>query len=189
MELIEIILISMISLVLLLLLLPMTIKMIQILFKKTKYRKMGQSTKIRLIRQLQEAAEILSASKTGAIITILNKEDISELRTDGIKIDANISTSLIVAIFNKKSPLHDGAIIIDNRKISYAGTYYKITSSSVDNKYGARHRAALGISEECDALTIIVSEETGSVSFAKRGQLIKIKLEEFQEKLIENLKD
>ena len=186
---IELILISMLSFVLLLLLLPLIIKMFQILFKKTKYRQMGQSTQIRLIRQLQEAIEILSKSKTGAIITILNKEDISELRTDGIKIDANISTSLIVAIFNKTSPLHDGAIIIDNSKISFAGTYYKITSSSVDNKYGARHRAALGISEECDALTIIVSEENGGVSFAKRGELMKIKIAEFQEKLIENLKD
>lgn len=148
---------------------------------------MGQSTQIRLIRQLQEAVEVLSEDKTGAIITILNKEDISELRTDGIKVDANISTSIILSIFNKKSPLHDGAIIIDNNKISYAGTYYKITSSSVSNKYGARHRAALGISEECDALTIIVSEETGDVSFAKNGQLMKIKLAEFQEKLIQNL--
>ena len=189
MLLVEIILISMLSVVLLLLLLPLIFKMFQILFKKTKYRQMGQSTQIRLIRQLQEAAEILSKSKTGAIITILNKEDISEMRTDGIKIDANISTSLIVAIFNKNSPLHDGAIIIDNSKISYAGTYYKITSSSVDNKYGARHRAALGISEECDALIIIVSEETGAVSFAKNGKLMKIKLAEFQEKLIENLKE
>ena len=182
------IIIPMTGFVIFLLLLPWIVKIIQILFKKTKYRKMGQSTQIRLIRQLQEAVEILSASKTGAIITILNKEDISELHTDGIKIDANISTSLIVSIFNKKSPLHDGAIIIDNSKISYAGTYFKITSSSVDNKYGARHRAALGISEECDALTIIVSEETGIVSFSKAGELIKVKLAEFQEKLIENLK-
>lgn len=167
---------------------PLLIKMIQAAFKKTKYRQMGQSSQIRLIRQLHDAVEELSREKTGAIVTILNKQEIDHLRTDGIKIDANISSSLIVSIFNKNSPIHDGAIIIDNNKISYAGTYYKITSRSVDNKYGARHRAALGISEQSDSLTIIVSEETGGVSFAINGELHRIKLQDFQEKLIEYLK-
>ena len=185
MTLFEIILISISGLTFLLVAIPLSIKLIAALFKKTKFKKMGSSSQIRLIRQLHDAVTELSATKTGAIITIVNKEDIESLRTDGIKIDANISSSLIISIFNKKSPLHDGALIIDGNKITYAATYYKITSKSVDNKYGARHRAALGISEQSDSLTIVVSEETGGVAFVKAGALHKVKLTDFQEKIVE----
>lgn len=181
-------LIALSATIILLLVFPMIIKIIQKLFKKNKYAKMGQSTQMRLVRQLNDAVIDLAATKTGAIITIISKQDIDNLRTDGIKIDANISSSLIIAIFNKNSPIHDGALIIDNNKISFAGTYYNITSKSVDNKYGARHRAALGIAEQSDSLTIVVSEETGRISFAKEGALHKIKIADFQAKLIEYLK-
>ncbi len=184
----EITLISLMSISVILLASPMLFKIVMIFFKRTRYTRMGQSTQIRLIRQLNDAVDELAASKTGAIITVINKQEIDNLRTDGIKIDANISSSLIIAIFNKNSPIHDGALIIDNNKISFAGTYYKITSRSVANKYGARHRAALGISEQSDSLTIVVSEETGSVSFVKEGTINRIRLSDFQEKLIEYLK-
>ncbi|NQZ65874.1 MAG: DNA integrity scanning protein DisA nucleotide-binding domain protein [Mycoplasmatales bacterium] len=188
MELADIVLISLVSVAIVLLLAPMIFKGVMILFKKTRYTKMGQSTQIRLIRQLDDAINELASTKTGAIITIINRQEIDHLRTDGIKVDANISSSLIIAIFNKNSPIHDGALIIDNNKISFAGTYYKITSRSVANKYGARHRAALGISEQSDSLTIVVSEETGKVSFVKEGTINIIRLSDFQEKLIEYLK-
>ena len=184
----EIILIIIGILTLVLISLPLFWKALLFIFRKTKYRQMGQSSQIRLIRQLYDAVDKLSETKTGAIITILNKQDIETLRTDGVMIDANISSSLIIALFNKKSPLHDGAIIINNKKITYAGTYYRITSKSVDNRYGARHRAALGISEQSDALTIVVSEETGSITFALDGKLTKIKLNDFQDKLVDYLK-
>ncbi|MBR2999121.1 MAG: DNA integrity scanning protein DisA nucleotide-binding domain protein, partial [Mycoplasmataceae bacterium] len=96
---------------------------------------------------------------------------------------------LIISIFNKNSPLHDGAIIIRSGKIVYASTYYKISKKSIDNKYGSRHRAGLGISEVSDATTIVVSEETGDVSITKNSMIIPIKMSEFQEKLIFFLKD
>ncbi|RMA79003.1 uncharacterized protein (TIGR00159 family) [Metamycoplasma subdolum] len=150
---------------------------------KTKREALGQSTKIRLIHQLREALEYLSRNRTGAIITIENHDNLDLLRTDGIIIDANISSSLIIAIFNKKSPLHDGAIIIRGNKIYYASTYYKITKKSIDNKYGARHRAGMGISEICDATTLIVSEETGGISLAQQGTLRQILPEQLQEVL------
>ena len=163
------------------------------LFKKIildkKRNKVGTSSKIRLINQVREAVEFLSKTKTGAIITIENIDIIDNFRTDGIVLDANISSSLIISLFNKYSPLHDGAIIIRENKILYAATYYKITKKSIDNKYGARHRAALGISEICDATTIIVSEETGAVTIAKNSILTKIDMNEFQEKLIFFLRD
>lgn len=166
---------------------PWIFKFFREMFKNTRYSAMGESSKIRLVRQLNDAVEELSAAKTGAIITIVNREPVEHFRTDGVKINANISSALIISIFNKHSPLHDGAIVIDNNIITYAATYYKITSKSLSNKYGARHRAAMGISEQTDALTIIVSEETGNVSFTKNSSIIPVKMAEFQERLTEYL--
>ena len=175
------------SVIVFLILAPLIFKFFREAFKKSRYSALGESSKIRLVRQLDEAVKELSEHKTGAIITVVNRESLDHFRTDGVKIDANISSSLILAIFNKKSPLHDGAIIIDNNRITYAGTYYKITKKSIDNKYGARHRAAVGISEQTDALTIVVSEETGAITFTKGGEFIKVDKSEFQEKLTKNL--
>lgn len=164
------------------------LKLWNFFFRSSKYSKLGQSSKIRLIHQLKEAVEILAKTKTGAIITIENKDQLDNFRTDGIIIDANISSSLIISLFNKLSPLHDGAIIIRNNKIMYASTYYKITRKSVDNKYGARHRAAMGVSEQTDATTIVVSEETGNVTIVKNGQFTTVRLDEFQNQLIKSLR-
>lgn len=182
--------ISIVSLILIILIIPYCINFIKkINLDKTKENELGSSSKIRLINQLRESVEYLSKTKTGALITIENNDDIENLRTDGVKLNADISSSLIISIFNKNSPLHDGAIIIRNGKILYASTYYKITKKSIDNKYGSRHRAGIGISEVSDATTIVVSEENGSVSIAKDSMLIPIKLNEFQEKLIFFLKN
>ncbi|WP_027122936.1 diadenylate cyclase [Metamycoplasma spumans] len=156
---------------------------------KTSKKTLGKSTKIRIIYQLKEAIENLSKNKTGAIITIEGKDNLDLLRTDGVIIDANISASLMISIFNKHSPLHDGAIIIRNNKIYYAATYYKITKKSIDNRYGARHRAAMGISEICDATTIVVSEENGGVTIAKNGEFSPIILANLQETLVNIFKD
>lgn len=150
---------------------------------------LGESTRIRLIHQIREALEYLSKNKIGAIITIEQKENLDMLRTDGVIIDANISSSLIISIFNKYCPLHDGAIIIRGSKIYYAATYYKITKKSIDNHYGARHRAALGISEISDSITLIVSEETGGISIAKKGVLSTIENSQVQEVLVNIFKE
>lgn len=171
------------SVIILLLFLPFLVRIAKFIWRKTRYSSLGSSSKIRLIRQLQEAVEYLSQTKTGAIITISNKQVLDQYRTDGVKVNADISSALIIAIFNKHSPLHDGAIIINGDKIGYAGTYYKITSMSLDNKYGARHRAAMGISEQTDALTIVISEETGRITFAMHSQFHHVRINDFQEKL------
>jgi uncharacterized protein (TIGR00159 family) len=177
------------SIILLVVLTPVLFSLFKKLIFDKKKNKVGTSSKIRLINQVREAVEFLSKTKTGAIITIENHDVIDNLRTDGIILDANISSSLIISLFNKYSPLHDGAIIIRDNKVLYAATYYKITKKSIDNKYGARHRAAMGISEICDATTIIVSEETGGVTIAKNSVLTKVDINEFQEKLIFFLRD
>ncbi|MBU4691246.1 diadenylate cyclase [Mycoplasma zalophi] len=151
--------------------------------------KVSKSTKIRLIHQLKESLKYLSKNKTGALITIEMTDKLDNLRTDGVIIDANISSSLIISIFNKNTPLHDGAIIIRDNKIVYAATYYKITKKSIDNKYGARHRAAIGISEISDSITLVVSEENGAISLVKGGMISPIFTDRLQESLVNIFKD
>lgn len=180
---------SLVGTMFLILVIPMIVKSTKRMFFETKSNKISSSSKIRLINQIREAVEYLSKTKTGALITIENNDKIDSLRTDGVNIDANISSSLIISIFNKNSPLHDGAIIIRNGRIIYAATYFKITRKSIDNKYGARHRAAMGISEISDTTTIIVSETNGDVTIAKNGVFTTIDVSQFQEKIIFYLKD
>ncbi|EGV00058.1 diadenylate cyclase [Mycoplasmopsis columbina] len=178
-----------VAIILTIILVPYLINFIKEKLQKSQYNRLGRSSQIRLINQLREAIEYLSKNKIGALITIENNDNIDNLRTDGIILNANISSSLLISIFNKYSPLHDGAVIIRGNKIYYASTFYKITKKSMDNQYGARHRAAMGISELCDATTIIVSEETGDVKFVKNGTFYNIRLDKFQEQLIKYLKD
>lgn len=168
---------------------PLLINQFKQKILKSKYSKLGKSSQIRLINQLREAVAYLSKNKIGAIITIENTENIDNLRTDGVILNANISSSLLISIFNKESPLHDGAVVIRDNKIYYASTFYKITRKSMNNHYGSRHRAAMGISEICDATTVVVSEESGMVSITKKGNIAEIRVEEFQEQLIKYLQD
>ncbi|WP_245601758.1 diadenylate cyclase [Mycoplasmopsis opalescens] len=168
---------------------PFIVNIISSIFRRRKFNKLGTSSQIRLINQLREAVEYLSKNKIGALITIENNDNLDNLRTDGVILNANISSSLLISIFNKYSPLHDGAVIIRENKIYYASTFYKITKKSIDNQYGSRHRAAIGISEICDALTVVVSEETGDVKFVKNGVFYTVKLEQFQQQLVKYLKD
>ncbi|MBN4089236.1 diadenylate cyclase [Mycoplasma enhydrae] len=156
---------------------------------KSNKKALGDSTRIRIIFQLKEAIEYLSKTKTGALITIENNDNLDSLRTDGVILDANISAALLISIFNKNSPLHDGAVVIRNNKIHYAATYYKITKKSINNKYGARHRAGMGISETSDAITIIVSEENGGVTVAKTGEFKQVPIDALQDTLGRIIKD
>ncbi|WP_027121222.1 diadenylate cyclase [Mycoplasma leonicaptivi] len=158
------------------------------IFKRTHYEQLGISSQIRLINQLRETVEFLSEHRIGALITIENNDNLDTLRTDGIVLNANISSSLLISIFNKYSPLHDGAVIIRANKIYYASTFYKITRRSVSSEFGSRHRAALGISEQSDATTIVVSEENGNIRIFKNQFINVVKIEEFQEQLIKYLK-
>ncbi|CAL59004.1 hypothetical protein MBOVJF4428_00327 [Mycoplasmopsis agalactiae] len=184
-----IVILCLLTVILLVVSLPNLISLFNAKIKKPRYDKLGKSSQIRLINQLREAVEYLSKNKIGALITIENNDNIENLRTDGVIIDANISSSLLISIFNKYSPLHDGAVIIRDNKILYAATFYKITKKSINNQYGARHRAAMGISELCDATTIVVSEETGFIKLIKNGIFYNVKIEQFQEQLIKYLKD
>ncbi len=109
--------------------------------------------------------------KTGALIVIGQQSDLALIKEGGIIIDANVSTSLLENIFFKNAPLHDGAVVIEGDKVAAAKCILPVTQSAVPKSYGTRHRAAIGMSEISDAIIIVVSEETGSISIAQGGQL------------------
>ncbi len=124
------------------------------------------------INEIVRACSAMGRVRTGALIVIENKESVSRIDETGIKVDADITNQLLVNIFEKNTPLHDGAVTIRNNRISAATCYLPLTQSqTISKELGTRHRAGLGMSEEYDAVIIIVSEETGRISAAHEGQL------------------
>lgn len=123
------------------------------------------------IDSLVDACVSMSKSKTGALIVITGMSDLSEQVNTGERINAKISSSLIRTIFFKNAPLHDGAVIIRGNRIAAAGCILPLTQKELDQALGLRHRAAVGITENTDCICIIVSEERGSISFAKEGEI------------------
>ena len=114
----------------------------------------------------------LSKSKTGALIVIKNKMPLEDYEHSGDMIKAEVNNRLLENIFFKNSPLHDGAVIIDNGKIMAAGCILPVSHDTNLPKYlGLRHRSALGISQATDAIAVVVSEETGNISYAYRGEM------------------
>jgi diadenylate cyclase len=125
----------------------------------------------RTINELVRACIEMGRVKTGALIVIEQTTPLLEYVRSGIEIDAIVSSQLLINIFEKNTPLHDGAVIVRGNRIVSATSYLPITSSQLDKNLGTRHRAGVGISEETDALTLIVSEETGQLSYSYKGNL------------------
>lgn len=125
----------------------------------------------RTVNELVRACIEMGRVKTGALIVIEQTTPLLEYVRSGIEIDAVVSSQLLINIFEKNTPLHDGAVIIRGNRIVSATSYLPITSTQLDKNLGTRHRAAVGISEETDALTLIVSEETGHLSYSYKGSL------------------
>ena len=124
----------------------------------------------------------MSATKTGALIVITGQQDLKVYEDSGEIIDAVLSTRLIENIFFKNTPLHDGALIIKGSRITAAACILPV-SKRVDlpKAYGLRHRAALGLCEKTDALTIIISEETGKISVAKAENIQRVTIQELED--------
>lgn len=123
------------------------------------------------IDSLVDACISMGKTKTGALIVIAGNSELTDQIITGEKLNAKISSSLIRTIFFKNSPLHDGAVIVKGNKISAAGCILPLTQKELDKALGLRHRAAVGITEVTDATCIIISEERGSISFAKNGEI------------------
>lgn len=127
-----------------------------------------------VISQIIQAVRELSRTKTGALIVVEPPEGERDYISPGTTINADVTASLLLTIFNTTSPLHDGAVVIRQNKIIAAGVILPMTDSTKLNyRYGTRHRAALGLSERYDGLCIVASEETGAISAANRGMLVR----------------
>ncbi len=135
------------------------------------------------------AAQELAKTKTGALIVIQRDISLSDIISTGIEINSEISPQLLVNIFVPNTPLHDGAVIINNNKIAAAACILPLANDSeISKELGTRHRAAVGISKEYDAIAIVVSEESGKISIAKSGTLIAdVKEEALKKILIKNI--
>lgn len=126
------------------------------------------------IEELIKATFELSKAKTGALIVLQRETPLDEYESTGIVIDAKISSQLIINMFEHNTPLHDGAAIIKGNRITAATCYLPLSDNNKLSKdLGTRHRAGIGVSEVTDALVLIVSEETGKVSIAMNGQLVR----------------
>ena len=136
-----------------------------------KEEKMGSHS----VEELGEAVRAMSAEKTGALIVLQHKSSMEEYMATGDKFEADINRRLIMNIFFKNSPLHDGAMIIVGDHIAAVRCQLPMTNrTDIPAHYGMRHRAAIGLSEDTDADILVVSEETGNVSFVRGGEIFTV---------------
>ena len=124
------------------------------------------------ISPIIDAAKVLAGSNTGALIVITSTVELKFYAESGDILDAELSKRLLISIFNKHSPLHDGAVIIHRGKIKAARCILPVTEREVPAQFGLRHRAGIGMSEATDALILVISEETGQISMAKNGKVL-----------------
>ncbi|HSR04803.1 MAG TPA: diadenylate cyclase CdaA [Proteiniclasticum sp.] len=128
----------------------------------------------KVVNEIVAAMDNLSKTKTGALIVIEQDTGLGDISESGVRIDALVSTSLLENIFVPNTPLHDGATIIRGDRIMSSGCVLPLTTNKdISKKLGTRHRAALGLSEVSDSLVLIVSEETGTISLALNGKLVR----------------
>jgi diadenylate cyclase len=126
------------------------------------------------IEQLVEAATFCSKRKIGALIAIEREVGLGGIAESGTRINADLSAELLETIFFPNTPLHDLGVIISQGKVAYAGVQFPLAEEgTLERELGSRHRAAVGLSNESDALVLVVSEETGDVSIAERGVLMR----------------
>lgn len=144
-----------------------------------------------IIAQIVCAVDILSRKKTGALIAIEKEDSLKEYIESGVKIDSRISAELIQTIFTPNSLLHDGGLIIQNTRIIAAGCLFPLTEKpNLDRILGTRHRAAIGLAEQTDAIVVVASEETGDISLCYNGKLFRdLDLGQLSEKLKSNFKN
>lgn len=140
------------------------------------------------IKEISDAVASLSRQKIGALIILEKKTGLKEIVETGTKLDAQVSSSLLINIFIPNTPLHDGAVIINGSRIIAAGCFLPLTdNNSLSKDLGTRHRAAIGMSEKSDCLAIIVSEETGSISIAEHGVISRyLDIENFEKIILDS---
>jgi len=147
--------------------------------KKSLYRFLPWNWKIEKtfhtnFEEIVDACEYLAHTRQGAIIVFPKTSEMKFIGTSGEQLDSHITRRLLISIFNKFSPLHDGAVIIANSKIKAANVVLPVSDNpEIQNKYGLRHLSAIGITEQTDAIVLVISEEKGSVAVVKEGKMIE----------------
>src|SRR5207344_3262607 len=136
------------------------------------------------------AANLFSQNQTGALIVIEREIGLRTYIESGVPLDANLSYDLLATIFRPSAPLHDGAVIVQKDRVAAAACFLPLSMNPVlSTQFGTRHRAAIGITEETDAISVVVSEESGSISIAVGGQIERdITVEYLRERLSEVLR-
>ncbi len=135
---------------------------------------LGREERIRLANDLARAARILGLRKIGALMVLERQTGLEDFIETGVRVDAVVTVQLLITLFFPNSPLHDGAAIIRGNRVVAAGCLLPLSENpALGRTLGTRHRAGLGITEQTDAVSIIVSEETGTVSLAREGELVR----------------
>ncbi|KXG09463.1 DNA integrity scanning protein DisA [Anoxybacillus sp. P3H1B] len=145
--------------------------------------------KTKVVEAIIKATEYMAKRRIGALISVERETGMGDYIETGIPLNAQISSELLINIFIPNTPLHDGAVIVQKNQVAAAGCYLPLSESPfISKELGTRHRAALGISEVTDSVTIVVSEETGAVSVTKNGELHRdLTPEQFRELLTKEL--
>lgn len=142
-------------------------------FGKSKFH-LERSVLAKIIPALTEAAQYFSDNRIGALIVIEREVGLKDYEESGIFLDAEVKSELLISIFMPNTPLHDGAVLIRQDRLVAAGCFLPLSGNrQLSPKFGTRHRAAVGVSEESDALIIVVSEETGIISLVSEGRMIR----------------
>lgn len=143
------------------------------------------------LSQVMEAAKTLRASKTGALIVFTRDTELKFYAQTGDMLDAEVSKRLLISIFNKSSPLHDGAVIIYKGRVKAARCVLPVSENDhLPPNFGLRHRAAVGMSENTDTLVMAISEETGRLILARNGKYVKsLKMKQVEQKILEYLRN
>ena len=155
------------------------------LFQISSTRRQGGRFSDHTVNELVRACTAMAKVKTGALIVIEQDTPLQEYERTGIDIDAVLSSQLLINIFEKNTPLHDGAVIVRGDRVVSATCYLPLSDNKLDKDLGTRHRAGVGISEVSDSLTLIVSEETGQISIAYKGKLARdVSADELRARLV-----
>jgi len=136
------------------------------------FHRFSSAEEMKTIEEIVKASQSLANKKIGALIVFERDVSLAEYIEIGVPLDAKVTKELLMSIFHPTSPIHDGAVIIKGNKVLAAGCFLPIKlGADLSKTYGTRHKAALGITEETDAVAVIISEETGAISLAVHGQL------------------
>lgn len=139
----------------------------------TNKKKLTTDDTTNMINNIERAVFELSKTKTGALIVLSRQYNLSDYYKKGTPLDAVVTYALLINSFVDGTPLHDGALIIEDNRIKAGNCVLPLTEQEISNDYGTRHRAAIGITEHCDAISVVVSEETGTISICTKGVLMK----------------